>query len=386
MKLKTLIVSVIALAALSAVVFFVQRPAPPASADSRLGQPLVDSPTLDQTSRLLIADQGRSVSLVRQPDGTWRVPDYHDLPADFQKLATFVGSLTEAKLQRLVTGSPERIARLEFKDTRIDLYDAADKVLRSVTLGKTPESGGGRYVRFGHESKAFLASLNAGLDLEPKNRASPELINLKPDDIAKIEVSFAEGGPVVLSRVKKEDAWTADKTPAGQQVAAGKVSSLLSSLGNVRFTDTADPGDANAVAAKASARAFKLSTFDGKTVAIALGRKPEEKKLKPPTALTDGKSGPAALGSASDLLKESAKTPEDIAKSNSTAPLGPEFETIPAGPVFAFVNHSESAAPVNAFMQKRAFQISEFTFTSLPQKSEELFEPAPASAPPLLAP
>jgi hypothetical protein len=32
-------------------------------------------------------------------------------------------------------------------------------------------------------------------------------------------------------------------------------------------------------------------------------------------------------------------------------------------------------------MQKRAFQVSDYTFTSLPQKAEEMFEPAPATAP-----
>ena len=43
-------------------------------------------------------------------------------------------------------------------------------------------------------------------------------------------------------------------------------------------------------------------------------------------------------------------------------------------------------------MQKRAFQIAEYSLTSLPQKPEELFEPippppsAPAPAPPAEAP
>jgi hypothetical protein len=32
-------------------------------------------------------------------------------------------------------------------------------------------------------------------------------------------------------------------------------------------------------------------------------------------------------------------------------------------------------------MQKRAYQVSEYIFTGLPQKVEELFEPAPAPAP-----
>ena len=42
-------------------------------------------------------ESGKSVLLTRQSDGTWRVSSYHDFPADFQKLSTFVGNLTDAK-------------------------------------------------------------------------------------------------------------------------------------------------------------------------------------------------------------------------------------------------------------------------------------------------
>jgi hypothetical protein len=115
-----------------------------------------------------------------------------------------------------------------------------------------------------------------------------------------------------------------------------------------------------------------------------MGRKPEEKKLKPPAPSTDGKSGPASLGSVADLGKKEEKKDENQKgeKADDTKPLAPEFETIPAGPVFVFISHSDSSAPVNAAMQKRAFQISEYTFTGLPQKTEELFEPAAPPPPP----
>jgi hypothetical protein len=306
------------------------------------------------------------------------------MAVDFNKLSGFVGNLTDAKLQRLVTSNPERIARLEFKDTKIELFDADGKALLTVTLGKNPETGSGRFVRFADENKAYLASLSAWLDTEPKNWANAELTNLKPDDIAKVEIPFADGGPITFSRAKKEDAWTADKTPAGQKVKADKIASLLGSIGTVRFSDTSALDDANVAAAKANQRVFKLTTFDNKTVTVALGRKPEEKKLKPPAASADGKSGPAALGSLTDLAKKDDK--KDEAKpgeeKKDDKPLAPEFETIPAGPVYAFIGHSESAAPINALMQKRAFQIAEYTFTGLPQKADELFEAAPPPPPP----
>lgn len=391
MKLKTIIVSVLVLAALALVAFIARRPAPPATADARIGQPLVDRAVVEKAQRLRLSEQGKTVTLERTGDGAWRVPSYFDMPADFSKLSTFVASLTDAKSQRLVTTNADRIARLEFKDTKVELLDASDKPLWTITLGKTPETGGGRFIRFDNEQKAYLANLSAWLDTEPKNWANAELLNVKPDDVAKVEIPFSEGGPITVSRAKKEDPWTADKTPGNQKLKADKVASVLTSVGNLRFSDSNELTDPNVAAAKAHQRVFKLTTFDNKTITVALGRKPEEKKLKPPTATADGKSGPAALGSVGDLGKKDDK-PKDGAdgkKADPAKPLTPEYETIPAGPVFAFVTHSDANAPVNALMQKRAFQIAEYTFTGLPQKSDELFEappPAEGSTPAPAAP
>lgn len=389
MKLKTIIVSVLVLAALSLVMFIARRPAPPAATDARIDQPLVDRATIEKASKLRISDQGKTVTLERGADAAWRVPSYYDFPADFAKLAGLIGNLTDAKAQRLVTSNAERIARLEFKDTKIELLDAAGKELWSVTLGKTPETGAGRFVRFANEPKAYLANLSAWLDTEAKNWASSELINVKADDVAKIEIPFSEGGPVTVSRAKKEDPWTADKVPAGQKLKTDKIASILSSIGNLRFSDTTDRSDPQVATAQAHQHTFKLTTFDNKTITVALGRKPEEKKLKPPTASADGKTGPAALGSVADLAKKDDKArdadgkPGEEKKSDPAKPLAPEYETIPAGPVFVDVVSSDANAPVNALAQKRAFQIADFVFTSLPQKTDELFEPEtpPAAAP-----
>lgn len=386
MRLKTLTLAVVALAAVSIVVYVVRRPGPPPSKDSRVGEPLVARSVLESAAKLRITDEGKSVLLTRQPDGTWRNSSYHELPADFSKLSGFVQNLTDAKLERLVTSNPERISRLEFDDTKVELLDAADKPLWSASLGKTAELGGGRFVKFGDENKAYLASLNAWLDVDAKNWANAELLNVKADEVARIEAEFPAttgdnaqpAGRLVLTRAKKEDAWTAENPPENQKVKPDKVSTLLSYLGNLRFTDTADLSEPNVVAAKANHRLFKLTTFDGKTYTIAMGRKPEEKKLKPPTASTDGKSGPASLGSVADLAKkEDAKE----GASEPAKPVAPEFETIPAGPVYVWVTSSEENAPINGLMEKRAFQLAEYTFSGLPQSRAEMFEPVPPAAP-----
>ena len=382
MKLKSIVRIIAILAALSAVAFFATRPTPAPVADTRIGQPLADRAIVEKATTLRLNDQGKTVTLVRQADATWKVSSYHDFPADFSKLATFIGSLTDAKLERLVTSSPARIALLEFKDTKIELLDATDKELWSVTLGKNPDTGSGRYVRYGAEAKAFLASLSAYLDTDSKNWANTELLALKVDDVAKIEIPFvaanaSEPTSLTVSRSTKDAPWTAEKTPDGQKLKADKISAVLSSLSSIRFSETNDLTDANAVAAKATERLFKIETFDKKVLKIALGRKPEEKKLKPITPPAEGQSALSSLGTAADMLKKDADgKPADPAK-----PIAPEFETIPAGPVFVNIASSDASASVNALMQKRAFQISDYTFTSLPQKSDELFEPAPVAAP-----
>ncbi|HMD60973.1 MAG TPA: DUF4340 domain-containing protein, partial [Opitutaceae bacterium] len=237
--------------------------------------------------------------------------------------------------------------------------DQAGKEVWSLTLGKTADTGNGRFVRFGTEGKAFFSGLHVWLDTDAKGWANAQLVNAKPDEIARVEIPFDGGAQVVATRAKKDAPWTAADPPKGRKLVAEQVSSLVTSLTSLRFTDTADPKDPAAAEAAAHSRIFRLTTFDGKTLAVAMGRKPEERKLKPP--VPDAKQEIAPLGKATEV-KADAK------------PVTPEFETIPAGPVFAVVSSSDAHAAINDLMKRRAFQVDEYTFTRLPQKRDELFE------------
>lgn len=376
MKLKNLVITVAVLAILSGVVYFANRPAPRLSADPRVNQPVVAPSVVERAARLKITDQGKSVELAKQSDGGWRVVSYYDFPANFQKLSDFVGSLTSAKIEQFVTARKDKLSRLDFKDTKVALLDASEKPLVTLTLGKNADAGG-RFLRYDDEEKGYRASLSLWLDAEPKNWADSSLVSLKADDVAKVEISVPEGAPIVATRAKKEDPFTAEGAPAGQRLKADKITSVLSSLGSLRFSDTSEPADSNAVAAKQHERTVKLTTFGGRTLTVELGRKPEQKIVRPPAPKADGKSGPAALGSVAEAAKAEKPKPGEA----GPAKLEPETETIPAGPVYAWVTDSDAKAPINAMMGKRAFQVYEYAFTSLPQTRAELFEPVPAPTP-----
>jgi hypothetical protein len=375
MKLKHLIVLVVVLALISAGTYFATRTAPAPSSDPRIGQPLVASDVVNKTEQLKISDQGKSVTLAKHGDGQWTVTSYYDFPVDFQKLSGFVGDLNSAKIEQLVTTNPQRLAHLDFKDTQIAFLGNNNAALETITLGKNADAGG-RFVRFGDETKGYRASLNAWIDADPKSWANASLTSdLKADDVEKVEITFPDAPSVVATRAKKGDPFVSAATPADQQLSQTKLNSLLSSLGSLRFSDTTDPKDANAVAARANERSVKLTTFDGHTLTIAMGRKPEQKIVKAPTAKPDGKTGPAALG------KVTAASTDKPDQGGPAKAIAPETETIPAGPVFAFVTNSDEHAPINAMMKTRAFQIYDYTYTELPQKPADLFEAAPKPSP-----
>jgi hypothetical protein len=402
MKLKTLVLVVAILAVLSLAAYFLQRPRRPAGIDLRTKQPVFDAKVLEKTSKILLSDQGKTVILARQPEGKWIVPSYYDIPADFSKLSRFIDDLTSAKIQRLVTQNPERFARLEFKDTSIALLDSADQVLWKLTLGKDAE-GGGRFVRFDDEKKGYLANLNLFIDATAKNWVDTLLLDLKPDEIAEVEIAFGDGAPVTASRAKKGDAWAAEKAPAGQRIKSDQITSLLSSFTSLRFQDTSARNDANVEAARKHSRTVKLTTFDHKTIRVEIGRKPEERKVieAPKTEVkgqiaaaagqkaalgNDGSTAaqgePATTLTAVAPATATESSPPNAAPGNpagvpSAKPDEPKTETNPAGPVYAFITSSDAGATINALMAKRAFQIFDSNFTSLPQKREELFEPVP---------
>ena len=389
MKLKTLALSVAILLVLAVVAYFLQRPPTAAAMDARIGQSVFAARVLEKTTRLRLIAQGKTVLLAKQTDGKCIDSSYFDLPADFSKLSRFIDDLANAKIQRLVTRSPERLARLDFKDTSIALLDSAGQVLWAITLGKNAE-GGGRFVKFDDEQKGYLANLSLFLDADAKNWADSLLVDLKPDDIAGTEVGFETGEPVAASRAKKEDAWTAAKAPAGQRIKGDRITALLSSFGSLRFQDTADLTDANVETARRHSRTVRLTTFDHKSITLQLGRKPEEKKPETRSQKSEaGEPKPEASNQKPEAASQgSTQNPEPNLSTVASAKvetLNPEPAAAPAsqppGPVYAFIASSDPAAPVNALMKKRAFQIYDWNFTSLPQKSDELFEPVPAAPP-----
>ncbi len=354
MNLKPLLIVVFVLALLSGVTWFATRPTPPpAAAGDRSGEALVPAAQIAAAARVTIADDGKTVELVRGDDQVWRVAGYYDLPADFPKLTRLVSQLTEAKIDRFVTADPERTKRLGFGGTKIVFHaaDAAAAPLLSIELGRTA-AGGGRFIRRAGEDRSYLAKLSLWLDAEPKNWADSALVSLKPADVARAEFTFPDAPPLALARKDKDAPFAPDPAREGWKVKASALDSQLGTLTALRFKDTAAPDNPDAADARKHARAVTLTTFDNRTLVLTMGRRPAV-----PAKPAEKTGGEAADG-------QTAPSPASDAKDGET----------PAGPVYIQITDTKSDSPVAALMQKRAVEIYDYAFTGLPATPDDLLE------------
>jgi hypothetical protein len=336
-------------------VLFRSPPAPASAADDRAGESVILADQVAAAARVTITENGKTVELLRADDQTWRVASYYDLPADFPKLTRLVSQLTEAKIDRFVTADPERVKRLGFDGTQIIFRaaDAAAAPLLSLELGRTAENGG-RFIRRAGEPRSYLARLSLWLDPESKNWADSSLVSVKPADIAKVEFTFPDAPPLTLARKDKGAPFAPEPAREGWKLKTSALDSQLDTLTALRFKDTAEPGNPDAVDAGKHARTVTLTTFDHRTLALTMGRRPA---IPAPPA---GKTG--------------AETPAGQPAPVQPPPPDAQSEETPAGPVYIQITDTKSDSPVAALMQKRAVEIPDYSFTGLPASPDALLE------------
>ena len=350
MKVKSLALAVGALGVLTAAAWFFTRDTGGPAVDARLGQPLLDSATIAKTAEFFLRSGGAEVTLTGVDPAGFKagtVKEYHGMTADYAKFARAIEDLTksEAKISRLVGTTAERIEKLGFAGDRIELRGQDGTALWTLHLGSSPEKGG-RFVKFGDESKAYLSGFNGWLDGTPKNWADAALIGAKSEDVVGIEVRLPAGGTLTATRVDGKGVWKCQDLADGETLKDSEWTSLAGKLAGLRFMDTRDPEPLETIAARPTARSYVITLADGRRFTITASQR-QDPQPEPPAPAVEGATPPAPQPQPADI----------------------------------FVVSSRADDPVNALMARRSFQVAEWTFTSLPTTREALINPAPAPAP-----
>src|SRR5690606_23590348 len=99
------------------------------------------------------------------------------------------------------------------------------------------------YVRFddADDAAAYLTAYNGYLDTTAKNWAHSKLLALEAADIARVTYTLPDAPAFSVSRENADATWTSTDLPAGATLKTTAVTSLVSNLANLRFSDTTAP-------------------------------------------------------------------------------------------------------------------------------------------------
>ncbi len=355
MKLRPLLLTIAVLAPVSALVWWLGRPAPAAALDPRVGQRVADPAALASAARVTLKSGGKTIELSRGEGDRWTLAGDPVLPVDASRLTRITGDLVTPKIERVVTSRADKLAAYELDSAGLVYADASGKTLLDLDLGKTLENGA-RILRYGDETKAYAARLNVFLDAEATSWRDTALVaGIQASDVASLSLTLpGSSAPIVISRTKAEDPWTSPSTPAGHQVRGSALTSQVGNLSTLRYTNVAPALDPGVVAARVFSREVTLTTFSGRTVKFVFSRAPEP-PAPPKPEVKEGETAPA------------------------TPPAAPR-------PVYVEVVDSTPDAILVAAAKTHAFEVGDWVFTALPSKSDELFEPVPAPATPASTP
>lgn len=275
MKVLPIVLFVLAVAtAIPAWVLEQSRPAVPELTDRYIGVELdfADAAEIrslgEDVSRIRVVtwEDGdpRSIEVV-QEEGAWVIPSRQDYPADGESsVGEAAGRLIGIRKLVPVTEDADAHARLglidpldadadvddEARGVRATLWDAADKALVDVILGRGVEGAPDkRYVREADQPAVFTAVVEGEFSSRFIDWVEPNPFDLTADRVTRVLVenySIDETSgtqemrfQAALSREDSDADWTSEATPDGQVVDDAAVDSIVRRIADLRLADVA---------------------------------------------------------------------------------------------------------------------------------------------------
>lgn len=339
MNIRNLYFSAGILLTLSIIIFVVGNSNSKTKNDSRIETKLVANDSLAPLGSVIIEENENSVTLTLDKDSNdWLVKERFDMPANFSKLSTLINNLADTEIIRLATSKPDRLVELGLEGNKtIRLLDTKGGEIQKVEIGKDADNGR-QIIRLGDETKAYLVDQRVNLDSNALSWLNKELLKIDTASTTGLSLSTSEDETLNLTRSDAESDWN-EVTPlesTNRSIKQDAIASLLRQVETIRFTDLDDKGSVDAKDASEHAHSFTIKQADGSSYTLSIGRRPEQ-----------------------TIETEDSEEPK----------------TEPAGPVFISINASNENAPINAYMEKTAFKVSNYMYTNLVKSIDDLTEP-----------
>lgn len=230
------------------------------SGDPSIGRKLLPNLPINDVVQISLRQSTNELNLVKK-DGTWRVRERNDYPANYSQISDFLIKAADLKIIQSEKVGPSQLGRLELKPGQgtnaaleVAFKGQNDKPLQSLLLGKkhmqqskTPSPYGdmgengwpdGRYVKVGANSDAVAVISDPLSNIEPKPDQWLNKDFFKVEKVRSVAVTFPEPtNSWKLSRETETGEWKLADAKPTEQLDSSKTSSVSNPLSSPSFTD-----------------------------------------------------------------------------------------------------------------------------------------------------
>ncbi len=277
MKLRTVIVLLIALAVLAGVAILITRPS---ARPAPVGEPALAGLDVNQVARMVVSSASGSCTL-RKQDGRWVVSERFGYPADFERLAERLRVFADLKSGQVIRGGegrPEEFGLDPDHAVHVTLAAADGRELARVAVGGTRKAAPdslyagypmGQYVRVADGPVQAAATTLPLFPSSPDEWIERELWSVPPAEIASVAVTSTQGAYTV--RVTAPGAFEMDGLKKDEEVDGEAARRLTEGLQSLWAVSVADPAVPDAERGLDRPEVCVAAASDGRVYTVRLG-------------------------------------------------------------------------------------------------------------------
>jgi hypothetical protein len=187
--LRSTIVLVIVLGALVGYIYYLNRDGAP---DEDAKEKAFAAVSADDIEDVQIKSADGETSRAQKVDGTWRLVEPVQAPADESELTSITNSLASLDMQRVVDENAPDLKQYGLEPARIEVSfrTNADKEPKRILFGERTPTGGDLYARFPDQKRVFLVSsfLDATFNKNTFALRDKNIIKIDREKIDRVEV------------------------------------------------------------------------------------------------------------------------------------------------------------------------------------------------------
>jgi len=265
MKIKTLVILLIALCIIAGTWILVIRLQAPDLPQDQMGTSLLGQFPFNEITSITIKSAGNMVSLNKKADN-WIVANRFGYPADFSKISGLVRKLKKLKIGRKFEASEETLPRLSLrapdyadaveteKGIQVSLKGEKESGTICILLGKTRNTGdhmgmaNGQYLKFCEDPDIYMVDNNFSyLEKEPVAWLDKNLSKEDKNNVKKISCLKPDKKRPVYSFERPEKGKDLEllNPKTKKEVKKPALDRLAGALSSLRMEDVADPAEAS---------------------------------------------------------------------------------------------------------------------------------------------